>query len=178
MSTSRFLDPQTGQFVDAELPTATVKFAWPERRGALVRATQGTIGANSGYIVGSYRITGSHYDLTPGTYSLRINRLSIGVHGGGHGYGAPSQIGSDNFFRQGTVYRWGIWHSRDGTVDVIGFSAPGHVHQVSGPLAPIYSFGPGTVQWGFLGAQHSHMGSHVDLIQRMEGQLGIENVDV
>jgi len=173
----KFYDSQTNQFVDAELPTTTVKLLWPERRGALVRATQGTVGANSGYIVGSYRITGSHYDLTPGTYSLRIHRLSVGVHGAITHGAADSNIGSLGHFR-GTVWRWGIWHSRTGTLDVIGFSEPGHIHTVSGPLTPIYSVGPGTLQWAWLGAQQSHMGSHVDLMQSMEGVLGFERIDI
>ena len=187
-SSRRFYHPQTLQYVDEELPTRTIKLSWPERRGPSVRAAHGTAQESppgtsrvnrESYLQGSYRISGQHHDLAPGTYSLRITRLSLGVHGGG-----SAGVDTNGYF-QGHGYRWGLWHSRDGTLDVIGFARPGHMHQVGGPMEPIYAVGPGTLQWAFLNESTESgsslvkgLGSRVDLIQSMEGVLGVERVDV
>ena len=63
----RSLDPP--QYVDEEIPTVTRVFRDPANRGR-VRAPRGTL-------TGSLRLTGSFRELTPGSYSLRITRLSI-----------------------------------------------------------------------------------------------------
>ena len=169
--TRKFYDPRTRTFVNDDLPTLTRNFSWPQRRGVEVKATQGTISATGGYLAGSYRVTGSHYDLAPGTFSLRITRVNVGVVGGGH----PNLTGSDGNWR-GTVMRWHIRHSRDGTKDVIAFTGPGMVRQIADKNNAIYSFGPGTVSWGFLGDQGGRPGTRFHLIQSMEGVLGVEGI--
>lgn len=134
-NTTRRLDPRTDppSFVDEQLPTKSVRLAAGQvgNRGGRFRAPHGTM-------IGSYRITGSWRELTaPGTYSLRLTRLSI-------------LMGS----REGFAY---IRHSRTGTADIIHFHAPGQEVRLGAPLEPLYSFGPGTVIFGIgspLGSAH------------------------
>lgn len=156
VTTRMYLDKQREpwEYVEEELPTTTVKLGWPQRRGAKQRATQGTSSATA-YLVGSFRVTGSHYQDRPGTYSLRITRLSIGVQG------------TATF--HGTTYEWYIRHSRVGTIDQIPFGEQGRVFEVGHPRQPIYAFGPGTVLWGWLSPQ---AGTHVSLSQSLEGVVG------
>ncbi len=140
-TTQRAQDPQQNPpaDVDVVLPTRSFTLRGPLRRGR-VRAPAGTI-------PGSYRITGSHRELTaPGTYSLRLTRVSIAS--------GSRETG------------WFIRHSREGTRDIIYFPSPGHVELLGRPDAPIYAFGPGTVIWGFMEAGSAHF-----LSQHMEGYL-------
>ena len=127
--------------VDEVLPTVSVTLRGPLKRGR-VRAPAGTI-------AGSYFITGSHRQLgAPGTFSLRITRVSIAS--------GSRETG------------WFIRHSRQGTTDIIYFPTPGHVELLGRPDAPVYAFGrPGTVIWGFLEAGSAHF-----LSQLMEGYAG------
>lgn len=170
-STPRFYDPRTQEYKDAEIPTVTRTFSWPQRRGVRVRAARGTISATGGYLEGSHRLTGSHYDLAPGSYSMRVFRLSIGVAAGGHGVVTDENVGSDGNFRGGTSYLWHIRHSRDGTKDIINFPRPGHLHQVARPYEPIYSFGPGTVIWGWLGDHAGNPGTRAWFLQSFEAVI-------
>jgi hypothetical protein len=167
MTNRDFYDPQTRRFISDSLPTVTKKFSHPQRRGPRIRATQGTISATGGMLIGSYRITGSYQGIAPGTYSMRIKRLNVGVTGGGH----PVNAGSDGRFR-GTGFRWALWHSREGTIDVKVFDAPGQVNQVVDHNDAIYSMGPGTMYFGFLGDQHGNSGTRLDFLQSMEGLTG------
>lgn len=142
----RFLDKSRDppEFVDEELPTITVKLQGPERR-VRERAPHGTV-------AGSYRVTGSFYEAAIGTYSLRVTRVSI--------------------FSGSRNSAWHIRHSRDGTVDLIDFESPGQHMALGKPDAPVYSFGPGTVSWGFVGDSGGAMGSAYNVSQAMEGLLG------
>ncbi len=145
--TRRYLDPATDppRYVDEKLPTETVKF-----QGAL-RTSRDR--APAGTAQGSYRIAGT-FQVTGGrgTYSLEITRLSL--YSGSRGNA------------------WAIRHSRQGTVDVLDFSSPGGVVLQGDQMSPIYSFGPGTVFWGWIGDETGAMGSAFDMNQSMEGILG------
>jgi len=135
-------DPQ--EYVDVALPTVSVKFRGPIRRGA-VRAPRGSI-------LGSYRISGTHYDNAPGTYSLRISRVSL--------------------FSGSRGQRWVIQHSRVGTVDIQHFINAGQVSLLGAGNEPVYVLGPGTVTWGFIGVNASgSMGSAYFTSQFLEGYL-------
>ena len=152
--TRRYLDRRTNppRYVDEELPTSTVTFRGPLRRGA-VRAPRGTI-------LGSFRVTGSFYDYAPGSYSLRITRLSV--------------------FAGSREAQWMIRHSRVGTVDIQIFSgsstlATSQFQQrnfFGDPMRPLYSFGPGTVTWGFVGNHAGSIGTRYTMGQFMEGVIG------
>lgn len=141
-STPRFTDPsQNPQAeVDQVLPTVSVTLRGPLKRGR-TRAPAGTI-------PGSYYITGSHRQLgAPGTFSLRITRVSVAS--------GSRETG------------WFIRHSRQGTKDIIYFPSPGHVELLGRPDAPVYAFGlAGTVIWGFMEAGSAHF-----LSQSMEGYV-------
>lgn len=144
--TKRLLDPSRNppQYVDEELPTVTVKF-----QGAVARARTR---APRGTILGSYRVTGSFYETGKGTHSLRITRVSL--------------------FSGSRSNAWMIRHSRQGTTDVVEFDSPGQYTAVGQPTAPLYSFGPGTVSWGWVGDIGGGIGSAYDLSQTLEGVLG------
>ena len=144
--TRRYLDKQLSppDYVAEELPTRTIKLRGPARRG-VSRAPAGTI-------LGSYRITGSWREASaPGTYSARITRLSVFA-------GSPET-------------RWFVRHSREGTTDIIYFPQAGHETRLGGPKNPIYSWGPGTVIYGFL-PDGTNIGSAHWLGQFMEGITG------
>ncbi len=139
--TQRALDPQQNPpaDVDVVLPTQSITLRGPLKRGR-TRAPAGTI-------LGSYRITGSHRELTaPGTYSLRVTRVSLAS--------GSRETG------------WVTRPSREGTRDIVYFPNPGHVELLGRPDAPIYAFGPGTIIYGFLEAGSRHF-----LSQSMEGYL-------
>lgn len=143
IQSTRFLDRQRNppDFVDEELPTTTVVLRGPIRRG-LMRAPRGTI-------PGSYRITGSYYPFSRGTYSLRVTRLSV--------------------FSGSRGNSWFVRHSRTGTADVINFPSPGQETRLGGPNEPIYAFGPGTVIYGFLGNAAGSIGSAYSMGMHLEG---------
>ncbi len=138
--TERRQDPSQNppRIIDEPWPTVSVTLRGPLRRGR-VRAPAGTI-------AGSYYLTGSHRQLgAPGTYSLRITRVSIAT--------GSRETG------------WFIRHSRLGTKDVVYFPTPGHYVALGSPREPVYAFGsPGTVIYGFLEAGSGHF-----LSQHMEG---------
>ena len=122
-------------YVDEALPTETVVLRGPLKRGRS-RAPSGTI-------AGSYRITGSYQPTAPGTYSLRVTRLSV--------------------FAGSRYVSWFIRHSRTGTADIIYFPSAGQETRLGGPLEPVYAFGPGTVLYGFLEAGSAYwMGQHLE----------------
>ena len=136
-TTQRFLDPRRNppEFVDEVLPTETVVLRGPLKRG-VVRAPAGTI-------AGSYRITGTYQTPSPGTFSLRVTRLSV--------------------FTGSREARWFIRHSRTGTADVIYFPSAGQETRLGAPREPIYAFGPGTVIYGFMEAGSAYWhGAHLE----------------
>lgn len=126
--TQRYLDRMRNppEYVDDELPTKTVHL--------INRAQQGTIiDSNSGALnMGSVYFSGSHYDDAPGSFSLRITRRHAAV-------GSMDTAVGDVW--------WKLHHSRLGTVDMLPFQGGVvHSHLERGDrLAPVYSFGPGTI---------------------------------
>ena len=144
--TERRLDPALDppEYKDVELPTMSVKL-----QGALRRSRER---APHGTVFGSLRLTGSFHELGKGTASLRVTRLSL--------------------FSGSRNNAWHIRHSRDGTVDVIDFEAPGQHVLLGNALEPIYSFGPGSITWGWLGNSAGSIGSAHNVSQSMEGLLG------
>ena len=152
LTTRQFLDKQRNpwEYVEEELPTTTVKLKGAARR-ASARAPRGTAAE------GSYRIVGSHYDKSLGTYSLRITRLSLAV------------MGSTNF--QGTVYQFHIRHSREGTLDVIPFGEQGRVREYGDPRRPLYAVGPGTLLYGW-DTFKGEFGTQLTVAATMEGVVG------
>lgn len=144
--TRRMLDPYANppQYTDEELPVRSVKLQGPERRTS-VRGPHGTG-------VGSLRITGSFHELAKGTNSLRITRLSL--------------------FSGSRNNSWFLRHSREGTIDNVGFESPGQHTVVGGPMNPVYALGPGTITWGWSGDEAGAMGSAFTMTQSMEGFLG------
>ncbi len=145
--TERRFDPQTNppQYVDVELPTDTIKF-----QGALRTSRER---GPHGTELGSYYLSGSFHPIGgKGTNSLRITRLSL-------------SSGSRN-------NAWHIRHSRDGTVDVQEFLSAGARTIVGEGLKPVYSFGPGSITWGWLGDSLGAMGTGFNMTQSMEGLLG------
>lgn len=137
VSTRRFLDRQRNppEYVDEELPTTTVQLGGASNVGR-ARAPRGTA-------VGSLRLTGSYQPLAPGTYSLRVTRLSV--------------------FAGSREVTWYLRHSRTGTADIIYFPAPGQETRLGGPKNPVYAFGPGTLTYGFLEAGSAYwMGAHME----------------
>ena len=142
--TPRYLDPALDppEYKDFSFPTVTSQYRGPIRRGD-VRAPRGSI-------QGSIYMSGSHYPSAPGTYSLRITRRAV-------------SSGSRN-------QRWMIRHSRTGTADIIDFTNPGRYEAIGDQMAPVYVFGPGTVVYGFIGANASgSMGSAYFTSQFLEG---------
>ena len=147
--TRRYLDPATDppSYVDEKLPTETVKFQGALRT-SMDRAPHGSE-LGSYQVGGTFQVTGGR-----GTHSLRITRLEL-------------YTGSRN-------NKWHIHHSRDGTVGVLDFANPGQLVTLGDQYKPIYSFGPGTVSWGWLGDSiiGDNIGSGYDMSQSMEGILG------
>ena len=161
--TPRYLDRQKDppEFVDLELPTRTVKLKGPGRRV--------TFRAPAGSVEGSYRVTGSHYDLAPGTYSLRVVRISLGVMGEG---GAGTGAGRGGLGWRGTVYSHYIRHSRDGTIMENLFGQSEQRHIIGDPLKPILAVGPGTLFYAFRNPATGGMGTRVTFSAQIEGILG------
>lgn len=159
-TTRRYLDPAKSppQYIDEELPTITVKLLGPERR-ASARMPAGTI-------AGSFRITGTNYDLTPGTYSFRATRLSVGIAG-------DSGAGTSKFTYpwKGTVYNFHIRHSREGTILTETFNQSEQRVRQGNALSPIFSVGPGTLIWQWI-KRLPGIGTRVDINQSIEGLLG------
>ena len=160
-TTRRYLDPAKSppEYIDQELPTVTVKLQGPERR-AIARMPAGTI-------EGSYRITGSHHDLAPGTYSLRVTRLNAGASG-------DSGAGTQKFSRpwKGSVYYFYARHSREGTVHIESFDQPEQRVRQGDALRPIFSVGPGTLLWNWALQGPGVTGTRVTVSQTIEGLLG------
>ena len=140
--TRRFLDKSRNpwEYVDEEVPTKTVKiFKRGCANGTMIDGLSGTLS------VGSIQFSGSHYDFGPGSYSLRVTRRSVYV---------GSVMPSRNLEAE-----WSLWHSREGTIDVIPFflgtqvpnlrGVPIGAEARGGPMNPIYSFGPGTINTFF-----------------------------
>jgi len=140
--TRRFLDRMKNppEYVDEELPTKTVKIF---KRGFANGTTiDGLSGTQS---VGSIKFSGSHYDFGPGSYSLRITRREAFV---------GSVMSGRNLEAE-----WSIWHSREGTIDVIPFFIGSQRYNrraenwkavaLGGPMNPVYAFGPGTLNTFF-----------------------------
>ena len=140
--TRRFLDRSKNppEYVDEELPTRTVKiFKRAYGRGTVIHGQIGTV------MMGSIRFSGSHYDFSPGSSSLRIIRRSVYV-----GSVMPTR---------NTEVEWMLHHSREGTVDAIPFflgtqvpnarRVPLGAEALGGPMNPLYSFGPGTIRTYF-----------------------------
>lgn len=94
----------------------------------LLTQRKGRFRAPHGTSLGSYRISGTYQ----GSYSLRITRRSLAV-------GSPE-------------VSWFIRHSRVGTVDIVYFPSKGQDQALAGPIEPVYTFGAGTIVWGFLEA--------------------------
>ena len=137
--TRRYLDNMKNppEYVDETLPTKTIKIFSRKKQGTLMDPC--TIGGSIG-IMGSIHFSGSHYDFSPGSYSLRITRRSVHV-GSRTSYGANVE--------------WKLRHSREGTVDMIPFymgtrsqdrrNELARSELLGGPMNPIYAFGPGTL---------------------------------
>jgi len=140
--TRRFLDESRNppEYVDEKLPTKSVKiFKRGFANGTVIDGLSGTLS------VGSIGFSGSHYDFAPGTFSLRIIRRSVYVGSVIYGRNLDAE--------------WAIHHSREGTVDVIPFfigsqspnrrSGEWRAEALGGPMSPIYTFGPGTINTFF-----------------------------
>ena len=125
--TRRFLDKSRNpwEYIDEELPTQTVKvFA----RGKMGSAIDNSLGDTN---YGSIHFTGSKYDFSPGSYSLRVTRHNIGV-------GSPGGPGAQLW--------WKLHHSRIGTLDAIAMNnARGQLIRDKNPMEPLYVLGPGTI---------------------------------
>lgn len=147
----RFRDPQIDppMFQDEELPTLSKTLRGAQRKGR-ERLPHGSA-------LGSLRLTGSQREFSPGSYSLRVTRVSLST-------------GSRNM-------AWFIRHNRVGTVDVVDFPAPGQHYVVGAPMEPIYAFGPGTVIYGWLGDPTGGFGSTAWVSQHMEGFIGARRPD-
>lgn len=123
------LDPP--QYVDEEIPSVSVVLGARNRRGILNK--------DAGTAEASFTITGSLREFIPGTYGLRVTRVSV-VNGSAGGARPTNSV------------LWYIRHSREGTVDVIRTPRGGGQVVLQGdPMRPIYTFGPGTVLYAFAG---------------------------
>ncbi|MBA7711021.1 hypothetical protein ES703_119971 [subsurface metagenome] len=140
--TRRYLDRMKNppEYVDEELPTKTVKiFKRGYANGTMIDGLSGTLS------VGSIEFSGSHYDFGPGSFSLRIMRRSV--------YVGSVMVGRN------LELEWAMHHSREGTIDVIPFflgtqvpnlrGIPIGAEVLGGPMNPIYSLGPGTINTFF-----------------------------
>ena len=132
--TRRFLDKRRNpwEYVDEALPTQTVHIFSRKKQGTMVDSSHGDV------IVGSIQFSGSHYDFSPGSYSLRVTRRNASVGS------IPSTNGRAN---------WLLRHSRIGTVDSIPFyRAAARQIDVGDAMKPVYSFGPGTL-WAYFNSK-------------------------
>ncbi len=132
--TQKFLDKRRNppEYVDEELPTKTVHIFSRNKLGTILDPSSGVT------IMGSISFSGSHYDFSPGSFALRITRRNV-------------SIGSATYPKLN--FEWKLRHSRLGTVDAIPFykgtvGASARSEVVASPMAPIYSFGPGTL-WAY-----------------------------
>lgn len=158
VTTRRFLDKrrEPWEVVEEELPTTTKKVFARGKQGTALDTGAGRT------IMGSYRITGSHYDFAPGTYSYRVTRRSV-------------HIGS--YENTNCEIDWELRHSREGTVDRIPFllGTPAkfrgrdsnRAEAFGQPLAPLYSFGPGTI-WTYFNPKRGT----VRVFSVLEGLVG------
>ncbi len=144
--TRRFLDPlgNPPDYADEVLPVQSVVL-----QGALRKSSER---GPHGTATGSYRLSGSFYETAMGSNSLRITRLSL--------------------FSGSRNNGWYIRHSRKGTVDEINFESAGQHSAIGAPYEPLYSFGPGTITWGWKGDEAGAMGTAFTMTQTMEGYLG------
>ena len=127
------LDPP--RYVEEEIPSQTVKLP--------IRSQAGRKRAPLGTHTGTFYMKGSHYDASPGTYGLRIFRMSV--------------------FSGSREVIWRLHHSRIGTVEEIYFPAAGQEIQLGGPRNPICALPPGTLSFGFLNAGSAHwLGYHME----------------
>jgi hypothetical protein len=142
-TTRRLLDPlgNPPRYVDEELPVRSIVLQGIERKTS-ERGPHGTA-------VGSYRVTGTFYETAMGSNSLRVTRLSL--------------------FSGSRNNGWYMHHSRKGTVEEINFPSPGQHSAIGAPYEPLYSFGPGTITWGWKGDEGGAMGSAFTMTQVMEG---------
>ena len=125
--THRFLDKARNpwEYIDQELPTTTVKVFARRKMGSAIDNSLGDVN------FGSTQFTGSKYDFSPGSYSLRFTRHTIGV-------GSPGGPGGQ--------FWWKLHHSRLGTIDAIPMaSARGQIIRDKAPMEPLYVLPPGTV---------------------------------
>ena len=125
--TRKFLDEMRNppEYVEERLPTKTSKIFTRTKMGTCIDNSLGDIN------VGSIAFSGSHYEFSPGSYSLRITRHTLGI-------GSPGGPGAQLW--------WKLRHSRLGTIDAFGVAASrGYVERNRSPLEPIYSVGPGTI---------------------------------
>lgn len=125
VQTEHFYDKRAQQFREAELPTKTVHIFARTKQGTAIDQPAGEVN------MGSLAFSGSHYDFNPGSFSLRIIRRSVG-------YGSMASNGQ---------LEWCLHHSRLGTVEKLTFRSHTNSPRVDhgDPMAPLYSFGPGTV---------------------------------
>ena len=143
-TTRRLLDRRANPpvYLDEELPTQTKKIFSRQKQGTLWDPSVFTPGTPM--VMGSMQFSGSFYETSRGTYSLRITRRSIGI--GSHDY-------------RNVEVEWALRHSREGTVEKIPLmvgtrvynrynSQPTRMETLGGPMNPIYSFGPGTL-WSY-----------------------------
>ena len=155
----RYLDRRKDppEFVDLELPTRTIHLLGPGRRS--------TFRAPSGTVEGSYRITGSWRNFAPGTYSLRLINLRLGVRG-------KSEAGTHPNAPQyrGTIHEFYIRHSRDGTIFSTDFDGPDNRTFAGDPLRPVLAVGQGTLFYAW--RLREGAGTGVTLTQNIEGVLG------
>ena len=153
----RFYDPQTQTYLDEELPTVTLKLQGIGRR-ASSRMPRGTV-------EGTYRITGTNYDLTPGTYSLRALRVTAGISG-------PGGAGTRKDYQwSGTTYAFYVRHTRQGTLLFLPFDRAGVVDMRGNPRDPVFAVGPGTLAWAWQTLSAGGVGTRVTVSQQIEGLL-------
>jgi len=136
-TTFRYYDRRRNppEYVEAELPTQTVKIFSRNKQGTILDSSSGLT------IMGSIYFSGSHYDKAPGTFSMRVVRRSVYV-----GSIMPTR---------NTNHEWMLRHSREGTVDMIPFFLGTqvanrsrmtlNVEALGDSMKPIYAFGPGTL---------------------------------
>ena len=165
-TTRRFLDKRKNpwEYIDEVLPTQTKKIFSRQKQGTLWDPSVFTPGTPM--IMGSMQFSGSHYDTSPGTFSLRVFRRSVSI--GSHDY-------------RNVEVEWALRHSREGTVDKIPImvgtrvynrynSQPTRIETLGGPMNPIYAFGPGTL-WAYFHHGRSTRGT-MRVYSSMEGIVG------
>lgn len=152
-TTTRHLDKSRDpwEYVDAELPTVAVRIFSRRKQGTIF--DPGVFTPGTPMIMGSIHFTGSHYDFAPGSYALRITRRSV-------------YIGSTD--RRNVEIEWRLRHSREGTVDAIPLVLGTYTRTYrpnnwqaeafGNPMAPLYTFGPGTL-WAYFHRGRSSRGT-------------------